>query len=164
MTTKNTTKSNQESLEQRRDKLAAHLFEQQLRTDAIKMDWLKEFVKIQSVISSTGIAGSFVILQQATASPPTTVRWALILFLIVLVLNSLAMFYVMNLYTNKGQEIWKRRSRSIYEAKNHDELSSLFGPINFKGKFSAMAVSSLCMAFGWLLMLGAIGLLLYHFW
>src|SRR3546814_7333581 len=99
--------------------------DQELRTDDIKLNWLQEFVKLKALICSTGVGGALVILQQTEVGPTSAVRWALILFLVGLVLSALVMFHVMNAYANKGYEIWQRRSDEIFKAKNTDQLNEL---------------------------------------
>src|SRR3546814_17760208 len=86
---------------------------------------LQEFVKLKALICSTGVGGALVILQQTEVGPTSAVRWALILFLVGLVLSALVMFHVMNAYANKGYEIWQRRSDEIFKAKNTDQLNEL---------------------------------------
>src|SRR3546814_17125195 len=108
--------------------------DQELRTDDIKLNWLQEFVKLKALICSTGVGGALVILQQTEVGPTSAVRWALILFLVGLVLSALVMFHVMNAYANKGYEIWQRRSDEIFKAKNTDPLNELARPLGSQYK------------------------------
>lgn len=149
-------------IEDRRKRLVQSLYEQQLRTDDIKLTWLQEFIKLQALICSTGVAGALLLLQQTSTEQPSAVRWALILFLAGLVTSALIMFHVMNAYAAKGYEIWVRRSEELFKAKTMGELDALLSHPESQNKsiFQAGAAISI----GWLMTLTAIGLMIYHFW